>query len=60
MSELSDEDRRNGWTLASLRAYQQERESAFDVVAGNVVTEYKRPKSAPVMQGAMSFDPHKW
>lgn len=51
-NQLSKEDSRNGWTLESLRTYQREREKAAGVVAGNVVTEFKRPKQGPVLQGA--------
>jgi hypothetical protein len=57
-TELTAEDRRNGWTLESLRAYQREREKAFPVVAGNVVTEFKRPKAPVRIEGAgMTYNP---
>ncbi|MHC2163129.1 hypothetical protein [Bradyrhizobium ottawaense] len=58
MTELGTEDARNGWTLESLRAYQREREKAFPVVAGNVVTEFKRPKAPIKIEGAsMAYNP---
>jgi hypothetical protein len=57
-TELSREDAKNGWTLASLRAYQREREKAFPVVAGNIVTEFKRPKAPVRIEGAsMAYNP---
>jgi hypothetical protein len=48
---------RNGWTLESLRSYQREREKAFPVVAGNVVTEFKRAKPAMRVEGPRGYCP---
>lgn len=50
--ELTAAEKRNGWTLASLRAYQRDRDEAVGMVAGNVVTEFKRPKQGPKLEGA--------
>lgn len=56
--DLTDQEKSNGWTVESIDAYQRERAKAFDVVAGNIVTEYKRGKPAVQMQGAgRSYDP---
>lgn len=60
MNDLSKEDALNGWTAETLAAYRRERDKVADVVPGNVVTEYRRPKAGIVMQGARGFDPHKW
>lgn len=61
VTELTESEKFNGWTLESLAAYRRERERAFDVVAGNVVTEFKRGKQPVQMQGAgHSYNPHNW
>lgn len=58
MTDLSKEDARNGWTLERLRAYRREREKASPIVAGNVVTEFKRPKAPIKIEGAsMAYNP---
>lgn len=55
---ITAEDSRNGWTEQSLAAYRRERERAFDRVAGNVVTEFKRGKDPVRIEGAgMSYNP---
>lgn len=59
--ELTAEEKSNGWTAASLEAYRRERDMVADVVPGNVVTEFKRPKAAIEIQGAgRSYNPHTW
>lgn len=58
MIELTDAEKSNGWTAESLAAYRRDRDKVADVVSGNVVTEFKRPKAAMVMQGAgRAYDP---
>ncbi len=56
----SPDEARNGWTAESLARYRAEREAASDWVPGNVVTEYKRPKPAVVIENCKRFNPHKW
>lgn len=60
VSEPTRDEALNGWTRESLAAYRRERDKVADVVPGNVVTEFKRPKAGIVMQGARGFDPHRW
>lgn len=67
---LTPEDIKNGWTAASLAAYQAERDAAAGFVdqrgvvslraAGNTVTEYTRAPPPIQMESAMKFNPHKW
>lgn len=52
MTELTKAEISNGWTAESLAAYRRDRDKVADVVPGNVVTEFKRPKAPMVMQGA--------
>ena len=59
-TELDAADIRNGWTLATLEAYRAERTQAHALVAGNVVTEFKKPKPAKYLIGAKQFNPHRW
>lgn len=59
--DLTPEEQFNGWTAETLAAYRRERDKVADVVPGNVVTEYKRPKAAIEIQGAgRSYNPHNW
>ena len=58
--KLTPEEISNGWTEQSLAAYRRERDKVADVVAGNVVTEFKRPKAAIRIEGAAKFKPHQW
>lgn len=50
--ELTKAERTNGWTAESLAAYRRERDKVADVVPGNVVTEFKRPRAAIRIEGA--------
>lgn len=50
----------NGWTAESLAAYRRDRDKVADVVPGNIVTEFKRPKEAVRIIGAAKFNPHHW
>jgi hypothetical protein len=58
--ELDPADIRNGWTPETLEAYRAQREAVHRLTAGNVVTEFHRPKPAKVLIGAKQFNPHKW
>lgn len=59
--ELTDAEKFNGWTAESLAAYRRERDKIADVVPGNVVTEFKRPKEAVRIEGAgRAYNPHRW
>lgn len=60
MIELTKAEQTNGWNLESLAVYRRERDKVADVVPGNVVTEFKRPKPAIQIQGVRGFDPHRW
>lgn len=60
MLELTAEEISNGWNTQSLAAYRRDRDKVADVVSGNVVTEFKRPKEAVKMIGAAKFNPHTW
>ena len=55
--KLTEAEKFNGWTVESLRAYAREREKAFDVVGGNVVTEFKRGKPAIQIHGVQGYSP---
>lgn len=57
---LDASDIRNGWTIETLTKYREERLAAHPLVAGNVITSFKRPKPAKYLIGAKSFNPHKW
>jgi hypothetical protein len=57
IDSLTAADSRNGWTLASLAAYRREREKVHGLVAGNVVTEFKRPKPAMRVEGPRGYSP---
>jgi len=60
--KLTKEERLNGWDEQSLAAYRRERDKVADVVPGNVVTEFKRPKAAIQIIGAgpKAYNPHRW
>jgi hypothetical protein len=60
VTDLTEAEISNGWTAESLAAYRRDRDKVADVVPGNIVTEFKRPKAGIVMQGAKGFDPHRW
>jgi hypothetical protein len=49
---LTPEETSNGWTAESLERYRRDRDKVADVVAGNVVTEFKRPKAGMKIEGA--------
>lgn len=51
--ELTDDDRRNGWTVETLQMYLQEREQAASL---KIAPE--RPKR--IMRIEHEYDPHKW
>lgn len=57
MTELTKAEVFNGWTAESLAAYRKERDNVVDVVPGNIVTEFKRPKPAMTLQGARGYNP---
>lgn len=57
MTELSKEDALNGWTAETLAAYRRERDKVADVVPGNVVTEFRRPKPAMRIEGSRGYNP---
>ncbi len=57
---LTDAERSNGWTAESLERYRRDRDKVADVVPGNVVTEFKRPKAGMKIEGAARFNPHRW
>lgn len=58
---ITPEELSNGWTVEKLAAYRRERDKVADVVPGNVVTEFKRPKAAiQIQSGDRSYNPHKW
>ncbi|MCK1367635.1 hypothetical protein [Bradyrhizobium sp. 62] len=57
MIVLTDEEKKCGWTIEKLRAYQRERDKADDFVPGNVVTEFKRGKPAVVVEGPRGYSP---
>lgn len=60
-ADLTETDIKNGWTAESLAAYRRERDKVADVVAGNVVTEFKRAKPAiKIQSGDRSYNPHRW
>lgn len=50
--ELTEGEKFNGWTVESLAAYRRDRDRVADVVPGNVVTEFKRPKAGMKIEGA--------
>lgn len=54
------EEIKNGWTAEAIEDYRREREQATDLVGGLVVTPFQRPKPAPVIQSARTFNAHKW
>lgn len=57
-SEPTSDEARNGWDAAALAAYRRERAAAFDRVAGNVVTEFKRPRQqARIENAGRSYSP---
>lgn len=58
--ELTPEEISNGWTAESLAAYRRDRDKVADVTAGNVVTEFKRPKPTVQIVGVTKFNPHRW
>lgn len=60
VDELDAADIRNGWTIETLKKYREEREAAHPLVAGNVVTQFHRPKPAKYLIGAKQFNPLKW
>lgn len=60
MIELTSEEKINGWTAESLERYRRDRDKVADVVPGNVVTPFKRPKEAVKIIGAAKFNPHTW
>jgi hypothetical protein len=60
MGNLTPEDIRNGWTAEKLAQYQLQRDRASNLVGGNVVTEFVRPKPAIVVESALDHKPHKW
>lgn len=58
--ELTPEEKSNGWTADSLATYRRDRDKVADKTAGNVVTEFKRPKPAVQIIGVTKFNPLKW
>lgn len=58
--ELDAIDIRNGWTAETLEKYRAEREAVKRLVAGNIITEFRRPRPAKVLIGTKQFNPHKW
>jgi len=58
--KLSPEDLKNGWTPEALDRYRAERDAAASRVAGNVVTQYERPKPPIQAESALKFNPHRW
>ena len=61
-TEPNADELRNGWTSVALAAYRAERDEATDLIAGNVVTPFERPKLQPQHESALSrhFKPHLW
>lgn len=57
MMVLTDEEKKCGWTVESLRAYQRDRDKVADFVPGNVVTEFKRGKPPVVVEGPRGYNP---
>jgi len=58
LTTITKEERANGWDEQSLAAYRRDRDKVADVVAGNVVTEFERPKPAVRIEGAgMAYNP---
>lgn len=54
---LTPEEKKNGWTEQSLAAYRRDRDKVADVVSGNVVTEFKRPKAPIQIEGVQGYSP---
>lgn len=52
LSDLTKAEISNGWTAESLAAYRRDRDKVADVVSGNVITEFKRPKPMLKIEGA--------
>jgi hypothetical protein len=50
--ELTPDEIANGWDAQSLAAYRRDRDKVADVVPGNIVTEFKRPKAMMKIEGA--------
>lgn len=58
MTELTKAELSNGWDEQSLAAYRRDRDKVADVVPGNVVTEFKRPRPPVRIEGAgRAYDP---
>jgi hypothetical protein len=52
---------RNGWTAEAIEAYRAERDACTERVAGNTVTEFKRPDPPVRIESALAgFRPHRW
>jgi hypothetical protein len=55
--KLTEGERFNGWDEQSLAAYRRERDKVAGMVPGNVVTEFKRGKTPPVVEGPTRYSP---
>lgn len=63
---LSPEDIKNGWTEESLAAYLEDMRASrieagqSELVPGNVVTEFQRPRPPVQMHNVSGYNPHRW
>jgi hypothetical protein len=52
LTELTKAEISNGWSVETLDAYRRDRDKVADVVPGNVITEFKRPRPMLKIEGA--------